>query len=64
MAWIAALGLCGALLYLLMFDLEGQRMFYVVILVLSFVFMIGPVMQWLLTGIVGLLQPEYFQGLQ
>ena len=63
-AWIAALGLCGALLYLLMFDLEGQRVFYAVVLVLSFVFMIGPVMQWLLAGIVGLLQPQFFEGLQ
>src|SRR5438552_7995306 len=63
-AWIAALGLCGGLLYLLMFDLEGQRVFYAVVLVVSFVFMIGPVMQWLLAGIVGLLQPEYFRGLQ
>ena len=63
-AWIAALGLCGGLLYLLMFDLEGQRVFYAVTLVVSFVFMIGPVMQWLLAGIVGLLQPEYFHGLQ
>ena len=63
-AWTAALGLCGGLLYLLMFDLEGQRVFYAVVLVVSFVFMIGPVMQWLLAGIVGLLQPEYFHGLQ
>ena len=35
-----------------------------IVLVVSFVFMIGPVMQWLLAGIVGLLQPEYFHGLQ
>ena len=63
-AWIAALGLCASLLYLLMFDLEGQRLLYVAVLVLSFVFMIGPALQTLLTGIVGLLQPEYFQGLQ
>src|SRR5438552_19175271 len=51
-AWAAALGLCSALLYLLMFDLEGQRLFYAVVLVLSFVFMIAPLAQWLLAGIV------------
>ena len=39
---VAALALVGGLLYLLLFDLEGKRLFYVVLLVLSFIFMIGP----------------------
>ena len=59
-SWMAALALVGGLLYLLLFDLEGQRVFYVVVLVLTFVFMIGPALQTLLSGIVGILQPEWF----
>lgn len=63
-SWMSALALVGGLLYLLLFDLDGQRLFYVIVLILSFVFMIGPALQTLLTGIVGILQPEFFQGLQ
>jgi len=59
-SWMASLALVGGLLYLLMFDLEGQRVFYGVVLVVSFVFLIGPAWQTLLTGIVGILQPEWF----
>lgn len=61
-AWISALAVVGGLLCLLMFDLNGQRVYYVVMLVLTFVFMIGPAMQSLLSGIVGLLQPDAFRS--
>jgi hypothetical protein len=60
MNWVAcgaALALVGGLLYLLMFDIEGKRLFYVVILVLSFVFMIGPSFHSILSGIVSLMRP-------
>ena len=60
MNWVAcgaALALVGGLLYLLMFDTEGKRIFYLVILVLSFVFMIGPSFHSILTGIVSLMSP-------
>jgi hypothetical protein len=63
-SWAAALALVGGLLYLLMFDVEGQRLYYVVVLVLSFVFMIGPALQMLLSGLVGILQPELFDGMR
>ncbi len=56
-ACVAALVLVGGLLYLLMFDTQGQRLFYVVILVLSFVFMIGPSFHSILTAVVGFLRP-------
>ena len=56
-ACAAALSLVGALLYLLMFDVEGKRIFYVVIFVLSFVFMIGPSFHSILSAIVGFLRP-------
>ncbi len=55
-AWGAAIALIGGLLYLLMFDVEGQRWFYVVILVLSFVFLIGPAFHSILSAIVGFLR--------
>jgi len=60
MNWVAcgaALALVGGLLYLLMFDTEGKRIFYLVILVLSFVFMIGPSFHSILSGIVSLMRP-------
>jgi len=56
-ACIAALALVGGLLYLLMFDTEGKRIFYIVILVLSFVFMIGPSFHSILSGIISLMRP-------
>ena len=52
-AWAAALALAGGLLYLLMFDVEGPRLYYVVILGLSFIFLIGPAFHTILSGIVG-----------
>jgi hypothetical protein len=57
--WVAcgaALVLAGGLLVLLMFDERGNRVFYVVILVLSFVFMIGPSFHSILSAIVGFLE--------
>ena len=54
-AWGAALALIGGLLYLLMFDLEGRRWSYVVVLALSFVFLIGPSFHSILSAIVGFL---------
>jgi len=56
-ACVAALLLVGSLLYLLMFDTESKRIFYVIVLVLSFVFMIGPSFHSILSAIVGFLRP-------
>ena len=56
-ACVAALSLVGSLLYLLMFDIEGKRIFYIAILVLSFIFMIGPSFHSILSAIVGFLRP-------
>ncbi len=58
-ACAAALTLVGGLLYLLMFDLEGKRIFYLVVLVLSFVFMIGPSFHSIMSAIVGFLRPPH-----
>jgi len=55
-ACAAALVLVAGLLYLLMFDVEGRRIFYVVVLLVSFVFMIGPAFQSILSGIIGLMR--------
>ena len=54
-ACVAAMSLVGGLLYLLMFDEEGKRIFYLAVLVLSFVFMIGPSFHSILSGIIGLM---------
>ena len=57
--WIAcaaALFLVGGLLVLLMFDANGNRMFYVIVLLLSFVFMIGPSFHSIVSAIVGFLE--------
>ena len=59
MNWIscvAALTLVGGLLYLLLFDLQGKRLFYMVLLVLSFIFMIGPSFHSLMSALAGFLQ--------
>ena len=53
---VAALALVGGLLYLLLFDLEGKRLFYVVLLVLSFIFMIGPSFHSIMSALAGFLQ--------
>ncbi len=59
LACVAALALVGGLLYLLMFDVEGKRIFYLVVLVLSFVFMIGPSFHSIMSAIVGFMRPPY-----
>lgn len=53
---ISALALCGGLLCLIMFEEGKQRIFYVVVLVLSFVFMIGPSFHSIMSAIAGFLQ--------
>jgi len=53
---LAALSLVGGLLYLLMFDPEGKKIFYLVLLVMSFVFMIGPSFHSLMSALAGFLQ--------
>ena len=53
---VAALTLVGGLLYLLLFDLQGKRLFYMVLLVLSFIFMIGPSFHSLMSALAGFLQ--------
>ena len=53
---VAALTLVGGLLYLLLFDLQGKRLFYIVLLVLSFIFMIGPSFHSLMSALAGFLQ--------
>ena len=56
-ACVAALSLVGSLLYLLMFDIEGKRIYYITVLLLSFIFMIGPSFHSILSAIVGFLRP-------
>jgi hypothetical protein len=58
--WIAgaaALALAGGLLYLLLFDVNANRWFYVIALSISFVFLIGPAFHSILTSIIGFLAP-------
>ncbi|MFG0334821.1 MAG: hypothetical protein ACF8TS_15810 [Maioricimonas sp. JB049] len=55
-ACVAALMLVGGLLWLLMFDMDGQRWLYLAALVLSFVFLIGPAFHSILSGIIGFLE--------
>ena len=56
LACLAALMLVGGLVYLLMFDANGQRWHYLVALVISFVFLIGPAFHSIITGIIGFLE--------
>lgn len=58
-ACFAAVLLVGGLLYLLMFDLTGNRLFYFMTLVLSFVFLIGPSLQSVMSAIVGLMHAPH-----
>jgi len=55
-ACLAALMVVGGLLYLLMFDANGQRWHYLVALVISFVFLIGPAFHSIISGIIGFLK--------
>ncbi len=58
-ACFAALSLVGGLLYLLMFDLNSNRLFYFMTLVLSFVFLIGPSLQSVMSAIIGLMHAPH-----
>lgn len=53
---VSALTLVAGLLFLIMFETGGQRIFYLVILIVSFVFMIGPSFHSIMSAIVGLLE--------
>ena len=53
---IAALTLTGGLLFLIMFETGTQRIFYAVILTISFVFMIGPSFHSIMSAIAGFLR--------
>lgn len=53
---IAAMMLVGGLLCLLMFEDNSQRWHYLVALVISFVFLIGPAFHSIITGIIGFLR--------
>ena len=55
-AWAAALALTGGLLYLLLFDRAGPRLAYLAVLLLSFVFLIGPSFHSILSAVVGFLE--------
>lgn len=52
----SALLLVSGLLFLIMFEIGGQRILYLVVLILSFVFMIGPSFHSILSAIVGFLK--------
>ena len=52
----SALLLVASLLFLIMFEAEGGRIFYLAVLILSFVFMIGPAFHSILSAIVGFLE--------
>jgi len=54
-ACAAAIMLVGGLVFLLMFDTDGKRIFYVILLALSFVFLIGPSFHTILSVLVGAL---------
>jgi hypothetical protein len=58
---LSALTLVGGLLSLIMFEQGNQRVLYLAILVLSFVFMIGPSFHSIMSAIVGFLEaPSVF----
>ena len=54
-ACLAALARVGGLLYLLMFDVNSNRLFYFMTLLLSFIFLIGPSFQSIMSALVGLM---------
>jgi hypothetical protein len=56
-AWLAAMALVGGLLYLIMFDTANGRVIYFALLVMSFMFMIGPSFHSIISAIVGFLEP-------
>ena len=52
----SAVLLTGGLLFLIMFETGNQRIYYLAILILSFVFMIGPSFHSIMSAIVGFLR--------
>lgn len=54
-ACLGALLLAGGLMYLLMFDVNSNRLYYFLALVFSFVFLIGPALQSVITTFIGLM---------
>lgn len=52
----SALILVGGLLFLIMFETGSQRMLYLAVLLLSFIFMIGPAFHSIMSAIVGFLK--------
>lgn len=59
-AWLGAVLFAGGILYLLMFDTNGKKLFYFLALVLAFVFMIGPSFHSIMSAIVGFLRAPGF----
>ena len=58
---VSALVLVASLLFLMMFETGGQRILYLAVLILSFVFMIGPAFHTIISAIVGFLEaPRIF----
>jgi len=58
---VSALLLVASLLFLIMFEAGGQRIPYLVVLILSFVFMIGPAFHSIISAIVGFMEaPQIF----
>jgi hypothetical protein len=56
MACAGAIALVGRLLYLRMFDVNGSRIFHVIILAVRFVFMFGTFFHTILSSIVGFMK--------
>lgn len=54
-ACIAAVGVVGGLVYLLLFDTDSVRWHYLVALSISFIFLIGPSFHSIITAIIGFL---------
>lgn len=60
--WIACLGallLAGGLWYLLMFDVNGNRLLYFMLLAFSFLFLIGPSLQSIMSAFIGLMNAPH-----
>ena len=58
---VSALLLVASLLFLIMFEAGGQRILYLVVLILSFIFMIGPAFHSIISAIVGFMEaPRIF----
>lgn len=55
-AAVAAVSLAGGLLWLILFDPVSNRLIYLLVLVLSFVFLIGPSFHSILSAVVGFLE--------